>query len=323
MPRRPVVLLVLAAVSAVGAPASATVRDLGPASASTNSLLTDGTRYLAVAAKGQAAVHDLVTGRRSVRANPPRCSPTAIGAAQLVYDCDLASSDARDSPLAAGKLMDLRTGSVRDLPVINRGPQDAIDDISYSGIGLNWLRVTRTGYHTKTFGYHNRTTGAALNAPDTYRLDTDNRLTPDLNASNPVRTLCEPMRRLNAPDPSAIGLAPGELSLFHGRAASVRFEGTGNGPPKVSVVLQQCGSKARVVRSCSDSNCSNVVLGARIIAWVESLAGGYSVVHVRALLNGRPRGATRTLTRATAASIALVRGRLFIVTGGRLLEFSF
>lgn len=327
MARRLAALLIAVTSLAMVGTAQASVRDLGPAP--DYGLLTDGDRYVAVFGAGGVAVRDLVTGRRTVRPIPPKCRPTAIGGGQLLFDCEALfvpytgppTPEQLDPIFASGRTVDLVTGVVRELPALPRSQFGSmVDNVTYAGIGREWLTLEIASYHGAQEEYRRRTTGEVFPRSQS---EFDATSLPDLDRPALVRHLCSPVHRLSEPDPAfPINRRFGALALAGSLAAGLDYgPDDGSGRP-AKILLEGCGRTIRVVRSCTQGGCGQVVLDGHAIAWVEGRGYEACEIRVRALRAGRPRGAAHVVTRPGSCLLAFVDHRLFATADGRLLELS-
>ena len=148
------VLLALA-ILVLAAPAQARslrLVDDGPAvAASTDGRFVAATRSGAVGAG--VRVLDTRTGRRRSVDTPPGCTFAAVGAGSLLWNCG-------DSTQPSGRTLDLRSGAVRELPVLAPEPTASDASAAYVSLGRRWAGAVRAGYHYAFPVYVRRTGGA-------------------------------------------------------------------------------------------------------------------------------------------------------------------
>jgi len=272
-----VLLSVVAVVAGAGGVASAaTVKPL-PAPAGARYVGSDGVDrvvYLAgMPAQKQVGVRDLRTGRATSFALPQAdCGSVTASAGGIATTCGFAGPASFDV-----FVRDYDAGAWTPVPV-SFAPFDGMESASITGIGRRWLAVHWGDYHVSASLLLPRT-GGTIGADS--RTADGERWVPDLDAANPERPLCRPLRRTAQP-PSEEDItarwAPilyAEPWALDGPAPSAK-----KGAP-YTLRLRHCGGAVKPRTLCSYGAgedfrtgwCGTPSLSARYAAWSKGAVG--------------------------------------------------
>ena len=312
-----VVGLALAPGPAVAAPR---LLDAGPIGATVRG---DGVRYIASASAGAATagpvtVLDTRTGARSAVPTPANCYLADIHRATILWSCPPRPAAFGLRPYGTGVAYNLLNGGLTALGPPVPSPQLGMPDAgSYQAIGDRWAEIEFSGYHYALFAYVDRRTGATVIPRPT------RRQVADLDRFPLVRRLCAGQLRPYVPDEVSPvgGVTLGALATAGRWAAATTYADAVNAPGRVE--LQRCGAAPRTLRVCRQPVlCSQPVIAAHVIAWVEDRGDRHALV-ARSLgrLGSRVRiGPVETLGFANPITPLLVGERLYLASADRLMR---
>jgi hypothetical protein len=303
-------LLVLALVVLLGASASAAdARGLRLTAIGTaqGPLTDDGARFLVFAPRpGAVVAWDLQTGARRALTPPAGCGLTTVGGGAVLAVC----------PDASASTVDLGTGAVTPLPVLAPVPGDLPHPANYGNVGARWAMAefsVDTPRPSFRDVYVERATGRVVAIPP------QPGHAVDLDAAEPDVRLCRGVSMPRFPDTLAPGggVAPETLLRTLARSGSSYASTDYTDDERVAiVVLQRCDRPQRVLRTCRRFSCSGPVMDSRRIAWIETPASGRSTLRVI----DRRSGQVRTRALGAQGQVVLLRHRMYVSAGGRLLH---
>ena len=317
------VAAVLGLALAAPGPALAAARliDAGPVGATVRG---DGVRYIASASTdahltaSSVTVLDTATGAERVAPTPSGCYFADVHHGTLLWSCAVRPTPYAFTAYGAGITYSLTTGRLTLLAPPRPGPPIGTPDGGgYQGIGDRWARLAFAGYHYAFSAYVDLMTGTTV-LPNAAR---GQIVDPDRVPL--VRRLCAGQLRPYGPDDVSPvgGVTLGDLATAGRWAADTTYADTANAPGRVQ--FQRCGAMPRTLRVCRQPLfCSQPVIGAHLVAWVEDRGARHTLVVRTLRARGHTVHAGRRVTwrLANPIQLLLVGERLYVASGGRLLR---
>lgn len=268
-----------------------------PAAAQDAAILGDG-RLLGVdghavvwlpAGTDDLAVHWVDTRRTEAMPAMSGCTPTAVGAGQILFSCPVPFRwGAQEVPV----LRDLRTGVVSNPSVVPEAYPLGAERMTWDGVGRRWLSFEASGYRSRLHRFVSRTSAQAFRSSP-YAAD---RL-PDLDRVGLVRRVCGPGTAFGDETGPGLGISDGWGGVVvSGRwaVASMRER---------PVLLWRCGD--RRTRVLCARSCGSATLHRHRVLWTRGSRVWIRRLSSRRTGQVRVPGARVTAARGVADRVAI------------------